>query len=205
MHIDPRAIAPRPCSAAEAVDRALRMVGHGTYVLGTGDYHPVIAGGTLIDIPWTERDGEIGSDCAGLAISYAYMLKRHRVGFNQGPWASVEDDINCNSAIEDADHNRELFERVHRPELGVLLTYPTIRLAGHPHPFIGHVGIVVGVSRCLEWDEGSPDYSLLDVVQCCGPQGRTPGVIRSDGSIWAHHDHLWPKPEHRTAMLRALL
>jgi hypothetical protein len=203
MTIDPRPD-PRPCSATEAVARARSMVGRGTYLLGTGDYRPVYAGAKLIDLPWTERDGHVGSDCAGLAICYAYKLQRHRLGFNQGPWATVEDDINCNSAIEDADNNRELFERVTAPAPGVLLTYPTIRLRNHPQPFIGHVSIVVSMSRCFVWDPEHPDYSMLDVVQCCGPNGHTPGVIQSDGSIWNHHDHLWPKPEHRTVMLRAI-
>ncbi|HEX2689125.1 MAG TPA: hypothetical protein VHN14_21030 [Kofleriaceae bacterium] len=101
-------------------------------------------------------------------------------------------------------HAHELFERVFTPAPGVLLVYPTIRLPGHPDPWIGHVGIVVGLSRCTSWDHARPSYALLDVVQCHGPNGRRPGIVAGDGSTWDHHDALWPRPEHRTVMLRVL-
>ena len=196
--------APRPCSSSEAVARALSIVGKGgQYVLGTGDYRPT----AQHDEPWTTRDGMTGSDCAGFAISWAYKLVRHRPGFNRGAWATVADDLNCNSAIEDAQHNQELFEIVSTPAPGVLLAYPTFTLKGHdgqPLRFIGHVGIVTSVRRCTEWDHDHPRYDLLDVAQCCGPNGRRPAVIATDGSLWRHHDEAWPKPEHRTWMLRAL-
>lgn len=184
-----------PCSVDEAIHRALSMVGQGMYVYGTGDYRPGKA-----DLPWTTRSGRTGSDCAGLAICYAYRLVRHRPGFNEGSWATIADDINCNSAIEDASHKRELFERIDRPELGCLLTYPTY--IAHGKQFIGHVVIVVGTSRCIEWDAADPAYHLLDVVNCYGPTGRKPGVMRTDGSGFDRHDDVWPKPEHRTVMLR---
>lgn len=177
---------PRPLyTAAQAVAQARALVGRGVYTLGTGDI---------------TSKGDEPRDCFGFAVCEVYGIKRHRPGFNRGAWATVSDDMNCNSAIEDADHAGELFERVFTPAPGVLLAYPTIRLQGHV--FIGHIGIVVGVSRCLEWDHDHPDYALLDVCQCRGPNGREPGIIASDGSIWSHHDTLWPKPEHRTAMLR---
>jgi hypothetical protein len=198
---------PRPCSAAEAVQRARSLIGKGgQYILGTGDYRPHVVGGTLIDLPWTERDGLVGSDCAGYAISWCYMLQRHRPGFNVGSWASVANDINCNSAIEDGQHNRDLFEVIDTPELGALLLYPTfviVGMDGKPHRFIGHVGIVVGVSRCLEWDPALRTYAALDVAHCHGPNERKPAVTLGDGALWDHHDHIWPKPQHRTVMLRA--
>ena len=160
---------PRPLFVADrAVAHALAMVGRGVYQLGTGDL------GSNIDDP---------RDCFGFAVCEAFGIRRHRQGFNVGPWATVADDLNCNSAIEDARHAGELFALTSRPELGALLTYPTIRLAGHPQPFIGHVGIVVGVSRCLEWDPAHPHYALLDVVQCRGPNGRRPGIVATDGSV----------------------
>lgn len=181
---------PRPLfSAAQAIAQARALVGRGVYTLGTGD----------ID---TKNDEP--RDCFGFAVCEVYGIKRHRPGFNEGSWATVSDDLNTNSAIEDADHAHELFERVFTPTPGVLLSYPTIRLKGHAVPFIGHIGIVVGVSRCLEWDHDRPDYSLLDIVQCRGGNGRRPGIIASDGSVWSHHDSIWPKPEHRTVMLRVL-
>ena len=195
----------RPCSAEEAVDRARRLLASklGQYVLGTGDYRPT----AIDDVPWTDNHGMRGSDCAGFAISWCYKLTRHRPGFNVGPWATVANDINCNSAIEDGRHNRELFEEVLTPFPGALLLYPTIDILGQDgqhHRFIGHVGIVSGVDRCLEWDQDAPDYTLLDVIHCCGPNGRKPAVVKGDGSIWQHHSHVWPKPQHRSVLLRAL-
>ncbi len=199
---------PRPCNATEAVLRAKTIVGKGgQYVLGTGDFRPIAAvygNGTAtgtVDLPWTEGDGGmVGSDCCGFAITWCYKLRRHRPGFNKGSWASVTDDINCNSAIEDADHAGELFERIKRPELGALLVYPTFMLRGAR--FIGHVVIVTGVSRCLEWDEAAPNYGLLDVAECHGPNGHAPGVVASTGAGFTRHAALWPKPEHTTVMLR---
>lgn len=182
--------AARPCSPTAAVTVARSLVGTGIYQLGTGDCDTPIGG---------------RSDCAGFAINRCYGLRRHRPGFNRGAWASVSDDLNCTSAIEDADHHRELFMRAPYPMLGDLLAYPTIRLAGHPDPWIGHIAIVVDVGRVLEWDAAAPDWSLLGVAQCCGPSGRHPAILRTDGSHWNVHDHTWPKPEHRTALLRVVL
>lgn len=181
----------RPRSAEQAVATALELVGHMTYWLGTGDCD-------------TANWGR--SDCAGFAICRCYGLRRHRPGFNRGPWASIEDDLNVNSAIEDGDHHRELFERVTAgpPQLGDLLCYPTFRLAGHPKPWIGHVAIVVGTARLLEWDWSRPTWGYLDVVQCCGPDGRTPGVLATSAAHWDDHDRDWPKPEHRSSLIRVL-
>lgn len=202
---------PRPCSGAEAVQRALRMVNNGgQYVLGTGDYRPTIINGKLVDVPWTWREGMLGSDCAGFALSWCYKLKRHRQGFASGrlpdfyrDLSDVDDDINCNSAIEDALTTKDLFRVVDRPEPGCLLVYATLKLPGHPRPFIGHVGIVTSIKRVAEWDIAMPQYHLLDVAQCKGPNERKPGVVATDGSLWDAHDRNWPKPQHRTVMLAA--
>ncbi len=179
------------------MQRALSLVGNGgQYVLGTGDY----LGESLP--PWTYRGTLLGSDCAGFAMCWAYKLPRHRKGYNVGSWSTVSDDINCNSGIEDAQHARDLFELVvGSPQPGDLLTYPTFTVSYKR--FIGHVGIVVGVSRALEWDPAMPQYDLLDIAQCKGPNERKPAVVATDGSVWAHHDTLWPKPQHRTVVLRA--
>ncbi len=181
--------AGRPCSPIAAVTVARSLVGHLTYWLGTGD----------CDTPSTGR-----SDCAGFAISKCYGLRRHRPGFNRGSWSSVEDDINCNSAIEDADHHRELFVRAARPELGDLLAYPTFHLPGHQQPWIGHIAIVIGVARVIEWDPATPQWHLLDVAQCCGPNGRTPGVLATTAAHWDAHDQIWPLPQHRSVLLRVV-
>lgn len=179
----------RPCSPIAAVTVARSLVGTGVYELGTGDCDTPIGG---------------PSDCSGFAINRCYGLRRHRPGFNVGSWATVSDDLNPNSAIEDSDHHRELFVRADRPQLGDLLAYPTIRLPGHLSPWIGHIAIVVDVSRVIEWDPATPDWSLLGVVQCCGPNGRRPGVIETNASHWNGHDMTWPKPEHRSALLRVV-
>lgn len=195
------------CSAGRAVDRARLMVNAGgQYILGTGDYKP---NGSK-DLPWTAYwkktspwYNKQGSDCAGFAICWAWMLRRHRPGFNVGPWATVSDDINCNSALEDGLHKQELF--VTLPESacvqpGDLLVYPTIRLksGSKVKEFIGHVGIIETVPVSFKYG----DWDKLTVIQCHGPNGRTPGVVRTDGSVWEHHDSLWGKLEHRTRIVR---
>lgn len=189
------------CTAGEAVLRAQRMVNNGgQYILGTGDYWPHCEGGKPVDLPWTNKKGEWGSDCAGFAICYAWKLQRHRPGFNNGSWATVEDDINSDSASEDAVHLQELFELPPTGQVrpGDLLIYPTIRIKKLNKVFIGHVGLVESVP--VGWTVG--DYSSLIVIQCHGPNFRKPGVRRTDGSVWEHHDHLWSKPEHRTVIVR---
>lgn len=187
------------------------MVGRGgAYQYGTGDYRPRVIGGQLIDVPWTERehDHAIGSDCAGFAISWCYKLQRHRVGYCRGATSfdDVEDDINVNSALADATSSApDLFTiAVGLPRPGDLLCYPTFRLPGVSLPFIGHVGICTSASRVTSWDPASPRYDHLDVAQCCGPDGRAPAVLATDGSHWSHWATTWPKPQHTVYLLRAL-
>ncbi len=192
---------PRPCSAIEAVNRALSIAGHGgQYELGTGDYSPING----VDLPWTSNGKATGSDCAGFAISWCYKLKRHRPGYNQGSWASVSDDLNVNSALEDAQHTQDLFTLVtDKPTAGDLLCYPTFD--SHGLHFIGHVGLVINAGLVFgeTWDPVKPRYDLLYVAQCHGPNGHAPGVTKTDGSIWSHHDSIWPLPQHRTHVIRA--
>lgn len=188
----------------KAVEIALSQVGHGVYKLGTGDCddHP--------DDP---------SDCAGFAINRCYNIRRHRPGFNRGGWATVEDDINCNSAIEDARHKQELFVQLwdpiandkmqairsqgpYVPRPGDLITYPTFRInsKGKVLTFIGHIAIIVKVPA--EWEWGLDGWKELTVVQCAGPDGRKPGIFQSSAMHWDAHDKTWPKPEHRTQIIR---
>ena len=198
---------PRPCSADEAVQRARQLLaspGNAStgYVLGTGTYRPVTMGGRLIDVPWSQTTDptgmvHIGSDCAGL-ICWAYKLPRHRPGYNTGAWATVSDDLNSNSFIEDADHGHELFVRASgEPKPGDVLAYPTIHLQGHT--FIGHVALVVGIAR---WTGAG--FHELNIIQVCGPNGRTPAAIASDGHVFDAHSTIWPKPEHRSVLLRVI-
>lgn len=176
-------------SPTEAVALARSLVGTGIYQLGTGNFNTPVGG---------------KSDCAGFAFNRCYNIKRHRPGFNRGRHASVIDHLNCNSCLEDAAHASELFEFVNRPEIGALLAYPTFTSRGKR--FIGHVGIVVDVPP--EWPGhpldtgGETAWEDLIVVQCCGPNGRNPGIIMSNGATWDRHDRLWPKPEHRSKLIR---
>lgn len=168
---------PRPLyMAAGVVDRALSRVGRGVYQLGTGD---------------SSSHGDDPRDCFGFAVCELYGLRRHRPGFNRGSWATIADDLNCDSAIEDADHAGELFERVQTPAPGVLLVYPTIRLPGHPQRWIGHIGIIFGVSRCSEWNHRR--------VQRQAPRGvaaheeTSPNICADRG----HHRRLDGRAPHR--------
>lgn len=185
-----------PCTPDEAVERAVRcLASHaGEYQFGTGGYHP-----EDIDDPWTHG----ASDCAGFAICWAWKLHRHRPGFNHGDWATVSDDLNCNSAIEDADHAAELFLNASLSDVraGDLLVYPSFTVTdatGLAHHYIGHVGLVEYVYS----DYTPGDWAKVDVIQCHGPNGRKPGVVQTNGAIWAHHDTIWPLPRHRTRVIR---
>jgi hypothetical protein len=190
---------PRPSTASEAVARALALVGHGVYELGTGDLN-------------TPDDGP--SDCAGFAIDKCYQVPRHRPAFNRGNPSGVavydvEDDINTNAALGDAFGARDLFAPVGRrgsellqaPQLGDLLMCPTIRIVdahGEVHNFIGHVVIVVGVDR---WDG---TWASLDIVQMHGPDGRRPGINAGTGVYFDEHDETWPLDKHCSWLLRVV-
>jgi hypothetical protein len=182
--------------AQTAVETARRLVGTGVYHLGTGDCDTPVGG---------------NSDCFGFAFCRCYNVRRHRPGFNRGAWSTVEDDLNCNSAIEDAEHKQELFQLVKNisdVQPGDLLAYPTFWVRGVApkmsmssplHQFIGHIAIV----QYQKAQNAVPaHFSDLMVAQCCGPNGRKPGILSTDGSHWDQHDHTWPKPEHRTRILR---
>jgi hypothetical protein len=197
---------PRPCSAVEAVTRALSIIDKpgGQYLLGTGGYRPYVLNGVLIDRPWTQdENGSYGTDCAGFALSWCYKLHRSRPGYNKGGAFDIEDDINSNSAIGDAVGARDLFELADgMPKPGDCLVYPTFRLNGLL--FIGHAAIVVDTSRATSWDPKQPRYDLLDIAQSHGPNHFQPGVVRTDASVFEHHLLQWPRPEQTVYMLRAL-
>lgn len=168
-------------STAVALATARQGVRTSQYYFGTGDFNTGFGG---------------NFDCFGFAFCKCYGVKRHRPGFNVGPWATVSDDLNCNSAIEDAQHKRELFEEVRNLSQvlpGDLIAYPTFYQDDHPH--IGHIAIVDAVTP------NPQHYSDLMVIQCCGPNGRKPGILRTNGSHWDQYDFS-VKPEHRTHILR---
>ncbi len=157
----------------EAVASALSLLGKGyPYLLGTGT--------NLGPTRLRKRDGsytEPGFDCWGFADSWAYGRPRHQPGFNHGPWATVSDDRNCDSAIEDSEHKRQGYEPLDAPELGCLLVMPSIRGPDHKRIRIGHVWLVVAVPGT--WDPAKPQYDLLETVQC---QASThPAIKRGPG------------------------
>lgn len=172
-------------SNPDPVERALRHVGHGTYRLGAGGWRPLEA-----DVPWT---GGGYADCVGFAL-WCHRIQRHRPGFNHGDWATVSDDINTDSIVEDALHHRELFALAADPAPGDLIVYRSIWQAPDGtindegrgrRRWIGHVGVIVGVPAVLlpgRWRD-------LQVVQCHA--GTPPAVSLTSGGTWAHHEEMW--------------
>jgi len=176
-------------SSDQAVAIALRLVGHGSYQLGTGDCD------TPDDAP---------TDCAGFAICKCYDLRRHEP-INAGNPSGVatydvQGDINTNSALGDAHGAQKFFTVAQAPyRPGDLLMCPTIRAHdahGGLHEFIGHVVIVIDVGRY----DGT--YRSLDIVESKGPDGRRPGITQGDGRYFDEHDETWPLDKHRSWVLR---
>ena len=197
-------MSPRPCSAIEAVARARDLVASADnaragYALGGGGYREGWS------TPWTTYGGVFGGDCR-VAFLWCYKVPAERPGYNRGPWATVADCINYNSLIEDAEHGRDLVELVtDAPLEGDVIAYPTITIVSKEngvdvdHRFIGHGAIVVDVSR---WNPDAPRFADLDIVQVRGPAARKPAAILSDGSVFDEHTAKWPKPQHRSKLLR---
>lgn len=181
-----------PCTALEAVNRAINTTSTGTgqYILGQGDYNAgtcITCGHNNQDVPWTGPGR--GSDCAGFAIAFCWKIPRHRPGYNRGPWSSVTDWVNVNSLMEDAIHTQELTQAGYfdtSPEPGDLVCYPSFEYADKQ--FIGHVGIVTYVTS--DYKKGL--YSLLRIAQCHGPTGFKPGAVITTGDVFQHHNTTWP-------------
>lgn len=188
------------------------------YRLGSGGYHRGTFG-TVNDVPWTpDTHGVVGSDCWG-AIKFAFALVGHRPGFNTSLKRSkfdildVTDDINSNSAIGDARTKQELFVELKHDDViqvGDILTYPTIMLPnkertdwlrdedGDVLRWIGHGQLVKSPGGARVGSQ----YSGIEVIQCYGPNNRRPAIRITDASAMDKHDERWPKPEHRTTVLR---
>jgi hypothetical protein len=149
-----------PADPGAAIARAHALLGKGfPYILGTGNHK----GATVLrrkDRPPTP----LGFDCWGYAGSYAYEQPRHEPGFNRGPWATVSDDRNCDSAIEEAEHIGKAYEVIDRPELGCLIVMPSIRDENHKRIRMGHVWMAVVVPDV--WDPKRPEYDDIITLQC---------------------------------------
>jgi len=202
-------------SVDQAVARLMGFRDHMfPYRLGAGG-HRVIGP----DTPWSpDPFGVVGCDCWG-AIRFAYGLPSHLPGFNKNAYPrfdilDVEDDINANSAIGDARHTRALFVEIASPgepiRPGDILTYPTIMLVDRLKTnwilnddstirrWIGHGAIVVDA-----WGSTvGKSFSNIQILQCYGPNDRRPAICQTDGSVFDHHDSIWPNFEHRTTVLR---
>lgn len=194
----------------DPVARARSVVGlMMPYELSGGGYNPKRGPGAVLvqDLPWSPSDhGIVGCDCSGF-VCYCHRLHRHRVGFNRTPTATVSDDLNTVSMVEDALTARTVFVPVIAPTLGIagvpqpgdILVYKTIHLPGHPNPWIGHECIVLEVDP--KFDPHDPDWRLLKVAQCFGPDHREPAVEVTDGTFWRNHDHAWGNEPDGTAVL----
>lgn len=188
-----------PCSPEGAVQRMLELEASrkGAYSWGAGHFdpdHPGLLGMTV-------ADGIQGWDCAGAAISHAFMLTRHRPGFNERPRASVSGDLNVDSVIEDATPDlggvQELGELVTAPEPGVLLLTPTIRTPSKGFVEPGHVRMIIDASK---WIAAAPRWADVVYLECRGPNGRAPGVVRNTGESVDQWDATWPT--HKAVMVR---
>ena len=215
---------PRPCSPTDALARLDSIVGIAVpYYLGTGDFDPASP-----NMPWsTRKDGKKGSDCR-VACCFAYEIPAHRRGYNgdyadqtgkivHAPWATVSDDVNYNSLIEDAEHEQDLCVIVADDlQVGDILCYPTIQLRTHDasgvegdwlrnpdgsiKTWIGH-GMMLAQVPPIGWTRAS-GWSALQVLQCHGPDGRTPAVVATDAHALDIHDATWPLPQHCTKVVR---
>jgi hypothetical protein len=184
-------------SATEALERCRKLLDCGTYKLGALD----------------EEADKLIFDCFSFVVRYGYGLDGHRPGFNRdwkvdwmtGWTASVVDDLNSNSAVENALFgDRELFEVVlGPPRLGDIIAAPTIRLPGHPDPWVGHAVMVTGITRAKGvWDPARPTFAMLDVIECRGPDGRNPAIRQTNGTWFDERAGIWPKVQHRPWLLR---
>ena len=161
-------------------------------------------------------------DCVGAAVSRFSELPRHRPGFNKNLLTKllaqgmdpvqaeayafvldIEDDVNTTSLIGDALSDQDLSQIVDEPQPGDWLAYPTVKLKNAPgKSWEGHIAKVVGTKRARDWDPTAPNYSLLDTIQCTGPNGRTPGIVAMDGRYFDEWLATWPLPQHRPRILR---
>lgn len=187
-----------PNTPEHAVQIARSLVGRGVYRLGKG----------------SKTSGpDDGYDCCSFAVEKCYNLDGHIPGFNRGAHATVVDYINYNSALEDAETKMELFipvfskidgevQGVDVPQPGDLLCYPTLNLMvdGKMRKWIGHGAIVVGVPA--EWEWGRSRWRELSLIQCAGPELRKPAILPCTGAHWDLHDSQWPKPGHRSKLIR---
>jgi hypothetical protein len=182
-----------PCSLEEAVARMLELEASrlGCYSWGAGGYHPANPKQLGMTLGEDTALG-LGWDCAG-AVVHALRLTRHRPGFNRQMHASITDDLNVDSLLEDADPDRggrgELGQLVTTPAPGILLLTPTIKIPEKHFDEPGHVRLILDASG---WNPAAPRWADVIYLECRGPNGRRPGVVRDHGASVDKHDADWP-------------
>lgn len=191
-----------PFSPEVALQRMLELEASrkGCYSWGAGHFdpaHPELLGMSLGE----DTSIGLGWDCAGAAVAHAFGLFRHRPGFNRQMHATIEDDLNVDSIIEDADPARggrlELGELVTIPAPGILLMTPTIRIPAKNFVEPGHVRMILDATR---WNPAAPRYADVVYLECRGPNRRAPGVVRNTGESVDQWDAVWPT--HKAVMVR---
>lgn len=193
-----------PCTALEAVDRAMRMFQQCEYQLGAGDYDRR-----------TDATPQRAFDCCGFAISYAWKIRRHRPGYNRHTRASellphgatVVDDVNVDSFYEDAAYGvQELGVALlqhEAPRPGDLAITRSIRKGDVLHaPAFSEMGHVRMFTKGpVAWDPNHPSYASCTLVQIHGPNG-TVGPVVSSGLELDHWNANWPTPRFCVVVVR---
>jgi len=195
-------------TADEVVKRLLSVVGQGVYHLQypNGDYNLL-----KNDAPWSHQATD-QCDCWGL-IAWANKQPRHQPGYNRGSlsrsfpgWPTVVDDVNTDSALEDAARLEPVLWQIVPAGLeraGDVVVYHTIFVNRNPRN--EHCN-VEGVGTLLKWGHVAglvfvgptgwkdPETRL---VQCHGPNGRRPGVVNTNNGIFLNHEITWNRDGHR--------
>ncbi len=153
------------------------------YKLGRGGTDPTAL---------TPADGKGRLDCSGLT-SWCHGLDRVQ-------WVDGEKRYLSTAGIRaDAlSAQPRWYRQVDRPALGDLVVYARHLVKLKPRLF-GHVAIVTGVSRLIEWDPAYPGcWALLDVTHCAGSHKWPRAVRQTPATQWGK---LWGKP-HGTLIVR---
>jgi hypothetical protein len=181
----------RPTTPAEAASRARSMIGfkvplHANAPAGIVPMRIAYRidggnGGTDPLAPhcasWSYGWRVPTSDCVGLAC-WAIGTSRFHKEFTE-----YGGDMNTDSMILDADGKRSFYTDADRPRVGGLCVTPSIFTKGRPRR-PGHVGVIVKVPT--EWDPKAPQWDLVHVVHCHGPQSAVhmPAISLGDAWLW---------------------
>lgn len=202
------------CTASEAVDRALRALNQGQYLLGCGDYlgegRGMFTSREDLYPSGTRFFGETGGDCCAFAVSYTWKVKRHRPGFNASTPANhrtVVDYLNVDSVWEDAAYGAQEFGVAlptgEAPRPGDLAITRSIRRGQVKHaPTFSEMGHVrIFTKGPVAWDPSHPRYVSCEMAELHGPNGCR-GPIRCSGQSLDSWNAKWPTPEFCVVVVR---